>query len=112
MQYWFGPGARLLFEYAVKINTCERCQIVSWNVDGLRAKLRLDGLTKIVNAEQPDLLVIQETKIQVLLALGSWKHITWRTDVCFCCYCFLIARMPLSYYLRGTHMTMHMVFEI
>ena len=54
---------------------CVRCQVISWNVDGLRGKLRLDGLVKIVNAEQPDLLVIQETKMQVLLARGPLQHI-------------------------------------
>jgi len=39
-------------------------KIVSWNVDGLRAPFRLDGLKKIADEESPDLIVIQETKLQ------------------------------------------------
>ena len=41
-------------------------QVISWNVDGLRGKLRVQGLAKIVNEELPDLLVIQEVKMQVI----------------------------------------------
>ena len=39
-------------------------KIVSWNVDGLRAPFRLEGLEKIAQDESPDLIVIQETKLQ------------------------------------------------
>ena len=41
-------------------------QVITWNVDGLRGKLRVQGLAKIVNEELPDLLVIQEVKMQVI----------------------------------------------
>ena len=40
------------------------CVIVSWNVDGLRAKGRLEGLVRIVAAHKPDVIVLQETKLQ------------------------------------------------
>ena len=37
---------------------------MSWNVDGLRAPGRLDDLAVLVANEAPDLLVLQETKLQ------------------------------------------------
>lgn len=39
-------------------------KIVSWNVDGLRAPGRLEGLARLAKEEMPDLIVLQETKLQ------------------------------------------------
>eukprot|EP00939_MAST-03C_sp_MAST-3C-sp1_P002158 g2158.t1 len=39
-------------------------KIISWNVDGIRAAGRLEGLERIVKEHDPDLLVLQETKLQ------------------------------------------------
>jgi exodeoxyribonuclease III len=38
--------------------------IASWNVDGQRAPGRLDGLKRLVAEVSPDLVVLQETKLQ------------------------------------------------
>lgn len=38
-------------------------KVVSWNVDGLRAKGRKEMLTKIAAEEKPDLICLQETKL-------------------------------------------------
>src|SRR5690349_12784208 len=39
-------------------------KIYSWNVNGIRAVVRKDVFSPFVNAEQPDILCIQETKAQ------------------------------------------------
>jgi len=39
-------------------------KIYSWNVNGIRAVVRKDALLPFVNAEQPDILCLQETKAQ------------------------------------------------
>ena len=38
--------------------------IASWNVDGQRAPGRLEGLKRLVAEQSPDLVVLQETKLQ------------------------------------------------
>ena len=48
-------------------------KIVSWNVDGIRAGGRLEDLRALVQAEDPDLLCLQETKLQ-----GPWAE-DWRS---------------------------------
>lgn len=40
-----------------------RIKIISWNVDGLRAAGRLSDLKALVDAEDPDLVCLQETKL-------------------------------------------------
>jgi len=39
-------------------------KIYSWNVNGIRAVLRKDALNPFIEAEQPDILCLQETKAQ------------------------------------------------
>ena len=39
-------------------------KLVSWNVNGLRAVVSKGNFTEFVNAEQPDILCLQETKLQ------------------------------------------------
>ena len=48
-------------------------KIVSWNVDGLRAPFRLEGLKKIAQDESPDLIVIQET-MRIAIGLHPRMH--------------------------------------
>jgi len=43
-------------------------KIYSWNVNGIRAVLRKDTFFPFINAEQPDILCLQETKAQP----GEW----------------------------------------
>ena len=38
--------------------------LISWNVNGLRAPGRVDGLTRLAAERRPDLMVLQETKLQ------------------------------------------------
>jgi exodeoxyribonuclease-3 len=39
-------------------------KLISWNINGIRAAWR-KGLLDFVTAEQPDILCVQETKIQL-----------------------------------------------
>ena len=39
-------------------------KIYSWNVNGIRAVLRKDAFNPFIEAEQPDILCLQETKAQ------------------------------------------------
>lgn len=39
-------------------------QAISWNVDGLRAPGRKELLEKLVADESPDIICLQETKLQ------------------------------------------------
>ena len=39
-------------------------KLYSWNVNGIRAVLRKDAFLPFINAEQPDILCVQETKAQ------------------------------------------------
>ena len=50
-------------------------KIYSWNVNGIRAVLRKDAFIPFVEAEQPDILCLQETKAQpeeIILGLDSY----------------------------------------
>lgn len=39
-------------------------QLISWNVNGLRAPGRIDGLRRLAAEHRPDLIVLQESKLQ------------------------------------------------
>jgi len=51
-------------------------KIYSWNVNGIRAVIRKDSLNPFIEAEQPDILCIQETKAQpaeIILDLPQYR---------------------------------------
>jgi len=43
-------------------------KIISWNVNGLASLMKTDHLHKLVESEQPDILCLQETKLQTAAA--------------------------------------------
>jgi len=49
-------------------------KVVSWNVDGLRAAGRVEGLKKIIKEQSPDLIVLQETKLQTKHAKDDFAN--------------------------------------
>ena len=56
------PFERCTNDTAFDPKTCYK--IISWNVDGLRALLKGENLSKLVKDQQPDVLCLQETKLQ------------------------------------------------
>jgi exodeoxyribonuclease-3 len=58
-------------------------KIFSWNVNGIRAVLKKDALQPFLDAEQPDILCIQETKAkqeQVNLELEGYRQFWYSAD--------------------------------
>lgn len=50
--------------WALLLDKIQGVKIYSWNVNGIRAVLRKDAFKPFIEAEQPDILCIQETKAQ------------------------------------------------
>jgi exodeoxyribonuclease-3 len=58
-------------------------KIFSWNVNGIRAVLKKDALQPFIDAEQPDILCLQETKAkqeQVNLELEGYRQFWYSAD--------------------------------
>jgi len=58
-------------------------KIYSWNVNGIRAVIKKDALLPFIQAEQPDILCLQETKAkpeQVELQLAGYEQIWYSAD--------------------------------
>lgn len=58
-------------------------KLFSWNVNGIRAVLRKDALLPVMNAEQPDVLCLQELKAkpeQFSLDLPAYEQIYYPAD--------------------------------
>src|ERR1700733_13299889 len=73
------PGAiSCHFEYTVGMT-----KIYSWNVNGIRAVLKKNALQPFLDAEQPDILCLQETKAkqeQVELELPGYRQFWYSAD--------------------------------
>ena len=57
--------------------------LVSWNVNGIRAVLKKNALQPFLDAEQPDILCLQETKAkqeQVELELPGYRQFWYSAD--------------------------------
>lgn len=56
-------------------------KIMSWNVNGIRAAIKNDGLYNAINEQNPDVICLQETKLsspdQAPLDLDAYPHKYW-----------------------------------
>jgi len=64
MTYKFLKANRRVTKGVFKLVYTIAMKIYSWNVNGIRAVLRKDAFTPFIDAEQPDILCLQETKAQ------------------------------------------------
>lgn len=59
----------------IECSSLEQFKIISWNVDGIRAPGRMEDFIAIVTEEAPDLICLQETKLQ-----APWDD-DWKTSL-------------------------------